>query len=162
MTNYYVQTIETSFPHEWGKNAGTGEKAIDSTNNILTSFLKDGKDDNGLTPHIRTKDGYTLSYGGQRIYHLSGSVYPSSFPTGKESEAFHSNVVGDAYFTWWDKRLDNYSGFWGLGWENTYSWTDPDSNYATWLQEVVYFIDNLKDSMSEWGEDNDEINIYIF
>jgi len=122
----------------------------------------DEGDDNGLTPHIRTKDGYTLSYDGQRIYHLSGSVYPSSFPIGRESTLFHSNVIGDDFFTWWDKRLDDYLGFWSQSWVNTYSWTDPDINYSVWLQEVVDFIDNLKDSVPEWGADNNEINVYIF
>ena len=41
MTNYYVQTLETSFPNQWGQNPVTGEKPMDSSGDILTSFLFD-------------------------------------------------------------------------------------------------------------------------
>jgi len=163
MTDYYVQTIETSFPHEWGKNSGTGEKPVDSTNNILTSFLRDEGDDNGPTPHIRTKSGYTLSYPNQRIFSLgAGGYYPRQLPIGSTSDNFLSDVIAVDNYEWWDKRLDDYTGFWSQAWYNTYSWTDPDSDYSTWLQEVVDFIDRLKGTADYWGTDRGEINIYVF
>lgn len=163
MTNYYIQTLETHFSHEWGQNTGTGDRPVDSTNNILTSYMFDGGDGGGETPHIRTKEEYTLSYSGQNIYHFGAGGYPPAIPVGKTIESMPMVNIGDNYFKWWDKQFDNYLGFMGGSWDSSFSWTNnPDINYAGWLQELVDFIDTRIQTLDVWGEDTSDINIYIF
>lgn len=158
MTNYYIRTFESTFSHNWNENTGVGEKPLDSDNEILTSFI----DEATTEARIRTKDGNFFSYTAQRVFHVGSSVYPPQTPLGSAAAAFYSKLLDNSYFTWNDKRFDTALGFSGASWLNTYTWTNPDTNYTVWLQEIVDFVDNQKGSMTDWGTDTDIINIYVF
>ena len=153
MTTFYIRTLEAEFTHSWGSNSSE----IDSSNYLLTSYQDGASSD----PYLKTKYNNFFRYINQEVYYLGG-VYPSSSPISKTSGGFSSTNLSDKYFIINDYRLDNSLGFSGAGWEN-YDWTNPDTDYSTWVNEVATLINTGKENTCSevWGCDNGEINLYI-
>jgi len=153
MTNYYVRTFTC------GPFLGD-----DYTHN---KFLYDFNSTFGRTSEDMMTDGISSQYDGNaenQLYNICASVESHGVilphaPRNKTTDIHLQKTyqhIEAGYYSIFFYKAGNLET-----WES-YGWTDPQTNYSTWLDEICAFFEEAKVTDSSiYGTDNGEINVYV-
>lgn len=145
MTTYYVRTIIDFFPFNVNLN---GFSEMQNFEAYDFGYVKN--DENKI---------FTTSYFPQSIFyyaHNTDKSRPPTYSTMTVSQIFFENLSGSA-IGWFD---GSGTGWNANRWQSLYGWSNPDTNNATWINELCTKFDTL--NKNSVVSNNSGINLLIF
>ena len=151
MTTYHVRQYQCIFP----SNLGSGGEYCDSTMLRESAKLVNIRK---IIPTIGYDDVYFSIAANNDAATYPDYLFSFNIPPLKSAETYTSYST-DYYPLWYDVYLSANTGFNSTKWVSQ-GWSNPDTSYSTYLNELCTYFENSKDSA--YGLDKGTVNLYVF